>query len=226
MDYQVYPPGVMSKECRDEGFAELVADVQQCRACSRMEGRTRVLSAANGPADARICFIAEAPGRFGGERTMIPLSGDQSGKNFTRLLEVAGLDRASIFITNAVLCNPQDQQGRNAPPTKAEIRTCSGFLAATLRVLDPAFVVTLGAVALHALTLIEPHQLMLANDRGRAVRWCGRWLVPLYHPSPRAQLSRSFPEQAADFRRLGAFVRERKADGVDADQRSSFSTAG
>jgi uracil-DNA glycosylase family 4 len=172
-----------------------------------MEGRARVLSAANGSVDARICFVAEAPGRFGGERTMIPLTGDQSGKNFTRLLAEAELDRASVFITNAVLCNPQDAQGRNAPPTKTEIRTCSGFLAATLDVLQPAVVVTLGAVALRALTLIEPHHLTLGNDYGQAVRWFGRWLVPLYHPSPRAQLSRSFQEQAADFRKLGAFVR-------------------
>lgn len=226
MDAQHYAPGVLSRQRRDEAYAELVADVQQCRACSRMEGRTRVLSAANGPVAARICFIAEAPGRFGGERTMVPLSGDQSGKNFTRLLAEAGLDRASVFITNAVLCNPQDQQGRNAPPTTAEIRTCSGYLAATLRVLEPRVVVTLGAVALRALTLIEPHPLALANDHGRAVRWFGRWLVPLYHPSPRAQLSRSFAEQVDDFRKLGAFVMERSADVGDAKQRSSFPPAG
>lgn len=212
MELQHYRLGAVPEQRRDEAFARLVAEVQQCRSCARMEGRTRVLSPANGSLEARICFIAEAPGRFGGERTMVPLSGDQSGKNFARLLAEAEIDRASVFITNAVLCNPQDQQGRNAPPTKSEIRTCSPFLATTLGVLQPTIVVTLGAVALHALTLIEPHSLTLANDYGRAVRWSGRWLVPLYHPSPRAQLSRSFAEQAADFRRLGGFVRGEISD--------------
>lgn len=226
MELQDYLLGETSKQRRDEAFADLVADVQQCRACFRMEGRTRVLSGANGPADARICFIAEAPGRFGGERTMVPLSGDQSGKNFTRLLAAAGIDRASVFITNAVLCNPQDQLGRNAPPTKAEIRTCSEFLATTLGVLQPAVVVTLGAVALRALALIEPHPLTLASDCGQAVRWSGRWLVPLYHPSPRAQLSRSFDVQAADFRKLGALIREGIIDAGTADHCSSFPIAG
>jgi DNA polymerase len=199
------------RQRRDEAFTELVADVQGCRACTRMEGRTRLLSAANGSTEARVCFIAEAPGRFGGERTGVPLSADQSGKNFARLLDAAGLDRASVFITNAVLCNPQDAKGRNAPPTKAEIRTCSGFLASTLQVLQPEFVVTLGSVALAALALIEPHTLKLGSDYGQPVRWSGRWLIPLYHPSPRAQLSRSFPDQLADFQRLGAFIR---ADSV------------
>lgn len=198
----------VARRPREEAFADLVAAAQGCRACARMEGRTRLLSAANGPADARVCFIAEAPGRFGGERTKIPLSGDQSGKNFSRLLAASGLDRSSVFITNAVLCNPQDAQGRNAPPTRQEIRTCSGFLTSTLQVLQPTYVVTLGSVALAALALIELHTLKLAHDCGQPVRWFGRWLIPLYHPSPRAQLSRPFAAQLADFERLGALVRE------------------
>jgi uracil-DNA glycosylase family 4 len=177
-----------------------------------MEGRTRVLSAANGPIDARVCFVAEAPGRLGGERTKVPLFADQSGRNFGRLLEAAGLDRGTVFITNAVLCNPQDHRGRNAPPSTGEIRTCSSFLRATLDLLQPAVVVTLGAVALRALALIEPHSLSLATDCGQVVGWSGRWLVPLYHPSPRAQLSRSFEEQVGDFRRLGAVLRGETGD--------------
>jgi uracil-DNA glycosylase family 4 len=193
-------------------FAGLVAMVEGCRACARMEGRTRVLSDANGPVDARVCFVAEAPGRLGGERTKIPLFADQSGRNFARLLEAAELDRASIFVTNAVLCNPQDAKGRNAPPTTREIRTCSPFLVATLNLVQPAFVVTLGSVALRALALIEPHSLTLAEDHGRVVSWSGRWLVPLYHPSPRAQLSRSFEDQLSDFRRLGAVIRNEPGD--------------
>lgn len=200
-------PGTIARQGRDQAFVELVATVQQCRACVRMEGRTRVLSAANGPTDARVCFIAEAPGRLGGERTGIPLFADQSGRNFGRLLTQAGLDRASVFVTNAVLCNPRDQKGRNAPPTGGEVRTCSPFLATTLTVLQPTFVVTLGSVALRALALIEAHSLTLAKDHGQVVRWFDRWLVPLYHPSPRAQLARSFPEQAGDFRKLGALIR-------------------
>jgi uracil-DNA glycosylase family 4 len=172
-----------------------------------MEGRTRVLSAANGPIGARVCFVAEAPGRLGGERTKVPLFADQSGRNFGCLLDEAELDRASVFITNAVLCNPQDQRGRNAPPSIREVRTCSPFLVSTLDLVQPAVVVTLGAVALRSLALIEPHALTLTKDCGRVVPWYGRWLVPLYHPSPRAQLSRSFEQQASDFRRLGAVLR-------------------
>jgi uracil-DNA glycosylase family 4 len=190
-----------------EAFSQLVADARHCRLCARMEGRTRVLGEANGPLHARVCFIAEAPGRHGGDRTAVPLSGDQSGRNFDRLLAEAGLERSAVFVTNAVLCNPRDSAGRNAPPSAAEIGNCSAFLAATLRIVQPRYVVTLGAVALRALARIEPHEATLAQDVGKVIRWHERWLVPLYHPGPRAQLHRGFPEQAEDFRRLGALVR-------------------
>lgn len=194
-------------ERRVTAFANLVEEAQRCRVCPRMEGRRRLLSAANGALQPRVLFIAEAPGRLGGDRTAVPLSGDQSGRNFDRLLAEAGLQRSEIFITNAILCNPRDARGRNAPPAASEIRNCSGFLVATLDLLDPPVVVTLGAVALRALSLITSHQATLGGNVGDLLPWRGRWLIPLYHPGPRAQVHRSFARQTEDFRRLRTQVR-------------------
>lgn len=197
----------MTENAHIEAFARLVDDAQACRACPRMEGRVRLLSTANGSLHPHVCFVAEAPGRRGGDRTAIPLCGDQSGRNFERLLAEAGLSRESVFITNAVLCNPRDAAGRNAPPATSEIHNCSGFLAATLDQLQPPFVVALGAVALRALALIEPHEATLAANVGHVIPWRGRWLIPLYHPGSRAQLHRPFSQQTVDFQRLGNLVR-------------------
>src|SRR5438067_9033238 len=91
-------------ECsRREAFRRLVEQVQACRLCPRMEGRARVFGVANGDPCAVILFIAEAPGRHGADRWEIPLFGDQTGRNFETLLSAAGLDRASVFVMNAVL---------------------------------------------------------------------------------------------------------------------------
>jgi uracil-DNA glycosylase len=192
---------------RDEPFPLLVAAVQACRRCPAMEGRRRVLSDQNGRADARVMFIAEAPGRLGGEVTGVPLSRDASGRRFSRLLQIAGLDRRQVFITNAVLCNPRAADGRNRPPSTSERANCLGWLRAQIEVVDPAVVVTLGAVALAALDRIEPHGLRLRDHVGQPRVWTGRALVALYHPSPRAGLSRAYSEQDADFSRLGELVR-------------------
>ena len=83
----------------DEAFAALVQEAQACRACPRMEGRRRVLSPANGPLSAKILFIAEAPGRLGGDKGGIPLTGDASGRNFLRYLSAAGLKREDVFVS-------------------------------------------------------------------------------------------------------------------------------
>ncbi len=180
----------------------LIEAVQACRRCPTMDGRRRLLSHANGPPDARVMFIAEAPGRRGGEVTGAPLTRDQSGRRFTRLLALAGLTRAQVFITNAVLCNPRRPDGANRPPSAAEVRACSGWLQAQIALVDPMVVITLGATALRALALIEPHRYRLRECVARPLPWNGRILVPLYHPSPRAGLSRSDREQEADFARL------------------------
>src|SRR3954463_11568356 len=92
-------------EC--ESFEALVAEASQCRRCPAMCERNAVLSERNGKLDARVMFIGEAPGRQGGDRTRVPFSGDQSGRNFARFLDSIKLTRAAIFITNAVLCNPR-----------------------------------------------------------------------------------------------------------------------
>lgn len=193
---------------RREAFALLVERVRACRACPRMEGRTRVLGPPNGSLGARALFVAEAPGRLGADRGAIPLFGDQTGRNFEALLAAAGLDRGAVFVTNAVLCNPRDAQGRNAAPAAGEIRNCSAHLGETIAIVRPGYVVALGRVALGALRAVAPHGAVLARDVGRRLAWDGRWLVPLYHPGPRARVHRAGPLQAEDFRRLGAMIRE------------------
>src|SRR4051812_33305286 len=78
--------GLFMSSDREAAFVALVARVQACTRCPRMAGRRRVLGPGNGPVEARVLFVAEAPGRFGGDRTAVPLYGDRSGETFTHLL--------------------------------------------------------------------------------------------------------------------------------------------
>lgn len=178
-----------------------------------MEGRRRVLSPANGPLQAPVMFVAEAPGRFGAERTGVPLSGDQAGRTFEHLLACAGLTRQEVFVTNAVLCNPLDLQGRNRRPAARELDNCRTHLRAQIELVAPRLVVALGATALHTLDRIEPHGLRLSTDIGCAVPWHGRYLVALYHPGPRALVHRHLAQQEADFRALRWLVASLGHDG-------------
>lgn len=189
-------------------FELLVENVQACRQCARMEGRTRVLGPANGSIEAGVLFVAEAPGRLGADRTGIPLSADRTGLNFERLLASAGIDRSGIFVTNAVLCNPRDARGRNAPPALQENRNCAPYLGQTIDIVQPHVVVSLGVAALASLAMLAPHGLRLARDVGTSIEWRGRRLVPLYHPGPRALIHRPLSRQIEDYRRLATVIEQ------------------
>lgn len=192
---------------KTESFTRLVAETNGCRLCENMHGRTAVLSELNGSPHAEILFIAEAPGRNGGDKTRIPLAGDASGNNFQKFIDSINLKRADIFITNSVLCNPRKESGANRKPSKKEISNCSGFLRRQLELLNPRLVVTLGSVALEALKTIEFHQLTLKNDAGKILNWNGKFLVPLYHPSPQVLAShRRIAAQLEDYQAVAQAI--------------------
>lgn len=193
-------------DARFRAFQQLVGQAQNCRLCPRMEGRTRVLGRANGSLSAKLLFVAEAPGRFGADACGVPLSGDRTGRTFDTLLAAGGIKRGDVFLTNAVLCNPRDEDGRNARPSCTEIANCCHHLAGLIAVLNPQWVVTLGAVALGAVAAIAPRDAILRRDVGRPILWSGRCLVPLYHPGPRALIHRPLEVQRADYARLSALV--------------------
>jgi uracil-DNA glycosylase family 4 len=180
----------------------LAACAAECELCPRMQHRARVLGPDNGSSDAKVMFIAEAPGRLGADRTGIPLCGDKSGDNFEHLLRSIGWNRSDLFITNAVLCNPRTEDGLNDTPTKEEFRNCSIFLASTIRLIDPVYIVTLGGSALAALANIVPHSFELQKHVRQVLRWSGRNLIPLYHTGPRAVARRSLLNMESDFQKL------------------------
>ena len=192
-------------------FQALCEQVQRCFVCPAMN-HVHILGDVNGPLDADVLFVAEAPGRLGAARTGIPMTSDVTGRRFHAFLADAGLTRDRVFITNSVLCNPLADNGRNRRPSARDVAACRDFLAAQLELVRAPVVVALGGVALEALRRIEPHQAVLARDVGGAIVWPaadvdGRVLAPLYHPSIQSTLTRPHKAQRRDWRRLGKLLR-------------------
>ena len=187
-------------------FSDLVESVQHCDLCPRLCDRRKVLSSANGTVDSKVLFVAEAPGRLGADRTGIPLYGDRTGDNFEALLGNVGWRREDVFITNAVLCNPQQENGNNGTPTADEIANCSAYLEMVIALICPEVIVTLGATALSALDLLAQHGIKLRQGVATLVPWRNARLFPLYHPGPRAMVHRSRAKQRSDFMLLSKVV--------------------
>ncbi|CAI2717777.1 uracil-DNA glycosylase [Nitrospina watsonii] len=183
-------------------FLQLADRAATCMECPRLASEQAILSLKNGNLDAHIVFVAEAPGRFGAARTGIPFSGDQSGRNFETLLAHIGLTRDDVFITNAVLCNPLEN-GNNRRPSTQEIDTCASYLKATLDLIQPEIVVTLGSVGLEAINRLTGNRFKLGNILAKPQELDAFTLLALYHPSPRVvNTRRPLAQQKRDFNKI------------------------
>jgi DNA polymerase len=115
-------------------------DVVSCARCPGLAAsRSRIVNGV-GPADADLVFVGEAPGANEDERGE-PFVG-RSGSVLDDALAAAGLDRASVRITNCVRCRPPE----NRDPSRDELGNCRGHLERELAGVDPELVVTLGKV--------------------------------------------------------------------------------
>lgn len=127
-----------------------------------------------GPLSADIVVVGEAPGATEVERGE-PFVG-QAGSQLDAALEAAGVERAEVYVTNAVKVRPPD----NRTPRAAEIEAWRPVLDAELERIDPAVVVTLGNTATRALLETDGG---ITDLRGRRFERGGRVVVPTFHPA-------------------------------------------
>jgi DNA polymerase len=157
-----------------------------------------------GPEDATVMVVGEAPGRFEDEQGR-PFVG-RAGQLLDELLAAAGLARAEVFITNVVKARPPG----NRDPTRAEVGHWMPVLEQQLALVAPQLVVPLGR---HALAHFAPGA-KIGEVHGRAITERGRQLFPLYHPAAALRSTKLRETLFDDARRLGGeLARLRSAPG-------------
>jgi DNA polymerase len=175
--------------------------IQGCARCDALvRCRSRVVPG-DGSVPAAVAFVGIAPGRFGGDRTGIPFSGDRSGQLLRRMIEGVGLQR--VFITNLVRCNPRDAAGRNRDPTAAEIAQCRSHLRAEFSLAQPKIVACLGRLAWKELA---GRTAPFAPSRAKIAEVGGRLLFPMYHPAFVNRGAYPIRRYARDFARLSRLL--------------------
>lgn len=126
---------------------------ESCRSCPLYASEEGIVWG-EGPKDAKIMFVGEAPGEEEGA-LLKPFVGG-SGRVFNAQLQHAGIDRRDVYVTNVCKCRPtaRGAGGKivNRQPTETEIRNCAKFLVGELEAVRPNVVVALGNVPLHTLT--------------------------------------------------------------------------
>ncbi len=178
-------------------LATLQASMRECCDCAALvKCRSRVVPG-DGAVPASVMFVGIAPGRFGGDVTGIPFSGDRSGILLRAMIARVGIEDA--FITNLVRCNPRDEHGRNRDPLAAEIENCRRHLEAEIAMVRPRITVCLGAMAWRELA---GREVLFDPTRPKIRARSGAMLYPMYHPGYIIRGAYDAPRYLRDFRRL------------------------
>jgi uracil-DNA glycosylase len=134
-----------------------------CQACPLWKDATQTVFG-EGPAKAAIVFVGEQPG----DREDLegrPFVGP-AGRVLDDALAEAGIDRAQVYLTNAVKHFKWKGRGKrriHQKPNAEEIRACRPWLDAELAAVKPDVLVALGATA--AQTLLGSG-FRVTRDRG------------------------------------------------------------
>ena len=126
-------------------------DAADCRACPLWQTGTQTVFG-EGAASAQVVFVGEQPGDQEDKQGR-PFVGP-AGRVLDEALELAGIDRSTTYVTNAVKHFKWTARGKrriHAKPSWSEIAACHPWLQSELEVIEPTVVVCLGATAAQAL---------------------------------------------------------------------------
>lgn len=167
-----------------------------CHRCDLWKRATQAVGG-EGSRNASVMLVGEQPGDEEDLRGQ-PFVGP-AGRLLDGIIEEAGLDRKSVYITNAVKhfkWEPRGKRRLHKKPGLREINACSVWLEQEIAEVAPGIIVALGGTALRALTGAS---LTIAAGRGAELRHsAGARILASYHPSA---ILRAQGEQARELRR-------------------------
>ena len=152
-------------------------------------------------------LVGEAPGE---QETLQrrPFVG-KAGKNLDEFLELAGIDRGELYVSNTVKFRPTkiSNAGRvvNRAPTREEVKLFLPWLRREIALVAPEVVVTLGNVPLKA--LFGP-RAVIGDVHGQFQDAEGARLYPMYHPASLIYNPALRSVYAEDIQRLAGWLRE------------------
>jgi DNA polymerase len=179
-------------------------EAASCRACGLWKNATQTVFGEGAGAD--IMFVGEQPGDQE-DRAGRPFVGP-AGRVFDRALAEAGVDRSSVYVTNAVKHFKFEPRGKlrlHKKPNASEIDVCRRWLLSEIMALNPRLVVALGVTA--ATSLIG-RPIAIGANRGKVFdTGHGAPVFVTVHPS----LLLRAPDEAARRKAYEMFVTDLKA---------------
>jgi uracil-DNA glycosylase family protein len=148
-------------------WAALRDEAAACTRCHLYKHATQTVFG-EGPVDAQMMFVGEQPGDQE-DLAGTPFVGP-AGQVFNRAVAAAEIDRARVYVTNAVKHFKFEQRGKrriHAKPDTGEIQACRWWIEQEQMLVRPQVTVALGATAGRSLF---GRTVTIGRERGQALR--------------------------------------------------------
>lgn len=198
-----------------KSLAGLREATNACRRCPLYKGATQAVPG-QGPRHAELMLVGEQPGDKE-DLAGLPFVGP-AGRVLDRALAEAGIDRKTVFVSNAVKHFKHEMRGKrrlHKRPNAYEIERCNWWLQQERTIVKPAVIVALGATGARG---VFGRPMAIGANRGK--------MLPLedgvagfvtIHPSALLRLQHDADKQreyrafVADLKRAAASLRKRAA---------------
>jgi probable DNA metabolism protein len=191
-------------------WAALRDEARACTRCDLYKHATQTVFG-EGPIDARLMFVGEQPGDqedLAGKPFVGP-----AGQVFDRALAQAGVDRSTVYVTNAVKHFKFEQRGKrriHSKPGAGEIEACRWWIEQETALIKPEMTVALGATAARSLL---GRVVTIGRERSRPIPLAsGGQAYITVHPSyllrlqDKAQVEDEFGRFVEDLKAASALV--------------------
>ncbi|MBT6727767.1 MAG: uracil-DNA glycosylase [Deltaproteobacteria bacterium] len=190
----------VQNELRNHSKLETLSDLCQqnsgCQRCSLVPTRNQFVFG-SGNEGSLLLFVGEGPGADE-DRLGLPFVG-KAGKLLDRMIDVIGLDREDVYVTNVVKCRPPN----NRNPASDEIAHCMGILERQIELVNPKLIVTLGNVPTQALLPGSPG---ITKSRGSLKKYRNWNILPTFHPSYLLRNPNAMHEAWEDFQKISEYA--------------------
>ena len=193
-------------------WESLLKDARKCTRCDLYKHATQTVFG-EGPLNVSIMFVGEQPGDqedIAGRPFVGP-----AGTLFDAALEKAGIDRSTVYVTNAVKHFKFVQKGKKRihnKPDAGEIEACRWWIEHERELIRPAITVALGATAARSLV---GKTVTISKVRGEPLKLAdGSECWVTVHPSFLLRI----PDEARRHEERALFVRDLKRIKARASQ--------
>ncbi len=195
-DLERIAPRVFDYIGRHERMKKLDSEYARLPPKSKGWRLSKKLVKGEGPLDAEIMLLGEAPGATE-DALGRPFVG-RGGRKLESLLRKAGLRRENLYITNMVPFRPPG----NRAPTRGELAACRKFLDAQIGIVKPKTIILLGRTASASVLGID----RIAGSRGRAFAKGGITYFITYHPAAALRSTTNAASLEKDLKRIKAML--------------------